>query len=213
MKHLIPSFTAFAVVAMVATVGYAESISGKEAELRVREISVSETGGSLSTKSGSSSLSVAPMNHVTYPEDWPKWANATPDLEGELQTWPVTTGGCKTIEACQDKLAALQRANVALYLKEHFNWISDGSFLTDQWIDDNLVEHRYVGMITKGDEELHEIAVELRYDAEDRQFIQRSIDNARLVDRLRASGGLFAIAIIGLCCSGGLLGVISRRFA
>ncbi|MCD0461005.1 hypothetical protein [Roseiconus lacunae] len=247
MRQLFPAMTAVAVVALVASVGYAEVVQADKAEetLAITETPSTptedtETPGTgnevkanldeekeTARKSGvndsqdesdgkhssSSPLSVAPMTHVTYPDDWPQWADAEPSLSGSVHTWPVSTGGCKSIEQCEEKLVALLRANVALYIKESTGWISDGSFLSDQWIDDELIVRRYVGKIVKGDEELHEIAVELEFDSEVRAKIKRAMNNDQLEDRLRASSGLFVIALIGLCCSGGLLGVISRRFA
>ncbi|OYP31715.1 hypothetical protein [Rhodopirellula sp. MGV] len=263
MKHLLPSLTAFAVVAFVATVGYAETITDQDAETEVASVVVEaavveasdpesnletveptdkvEAAGNSGTESealenesasdesptdppqpdndsaepsqGSANLSVAPLTHITYPDDWPSWADAERNIEGSNHTWPVTTGGCKTIEACEDKLMALLRANIALYIKECYDWNCDECYLSDQAIREILVARRYEGTITKGDEELKEIAVELRFDPEAQALIQRAVQNDQLDGRLRASGGLFAITIIGLFCSGGILGVISRRFS
>ena len=136
----------------------------------------------------------------------------------------VTTSGAETMEQCEAELEVLKPAAVALYIKETTGWDCDESCLDDRWIDDELVDRRYVGTLRMGDRELHEIAVELIFDAESQERIRTaqveaeeriraSEKNSVVRARLRATAGLFAMALAGLCCTGGVLGAFSRRYA
>jgi hypothetical protein len=204
MKTLFPAASACLVVAFVASVGYAES---------QLEAAAKSTEAAPIADSSRPELSVAPLQYVTYPDDRPSWIQREPDLDSAVHTWVVTTSGCESIEQCEAELVVFKRAAVALYIKETTGWVCDDDFLDDRWIEDQLVARRYVGTLVKGDDRLNEIAVELEFDAESRQRIQRAQKDCIVNDRLRATGGLFALALIGLCCTGGLLGALSRRFA
>lgn len=204
MRTLFPAASACFVVVLVASVGYAES----SAEVKARKvIEVSEA-----PEVKPHELSTAPSTHVSYPEDRPGWIDQQPDLESSVQTWVVSTSGCESMEMCEAQLEALLPAAVSLYIKETTGWICDDDFLDADWIENQLVARRYVGTLQQGGRDLDEIAVELNFDANSRDRIRRAFQNSVVDDRLRATGGLFALALIGLCCTGGLLGIVSRRF-
>lgn len=193
MSTIRPSATALFVVAMVASVGYAEAEPGKT------------TGGK--------TLSVAPLHHEIYPEDRPSWIRDEPDLESEVHQWVVTTSGRDTIQECEAELDVLKRATVALYIKQRTGWICGDDVLDEDWIENDLIGRRYIGTLKKGDQELHEIAVELQFDDEAQQRIDAQWKNTEVNERLKVSGAMFGLLIIGLCCSGGLLGAVSRRYS
>lgn len=210
MRTLFPAASACFVVAFVASVGYAESQI--ETQEDANETAAVHKKSDAEETNSPVELSVAPMEHLTYPDDRPSWISAQPDLHSDVHTWVVTTSGTDSLEQSAEELDVLLPATVALYIKETTGWICDDVFLDPQWIDDDLVGARYVGTFTKGDQTLHEIAVQLRFDQASRQRIQKARQNSLVNERIRATGGMFALGLIGLFCTGGLLGVFSRRY-
>lgn len=220
MRTLFPAASACFVIAFVASVGYAESKLESATEKVVDQVAekVNEKVASKLESKGVGGeeprvLSTAPLTHITYPDDRPTWITTEHDLDAPVHTWVVTTGGCDSMEMCEAKLEALKPAEVALYIETTTGWKCDDAFLEDAWIEDQLVSRRYVGTLEQGDQTLYESAIELSFDRESRERIRRARQNAMVHDRLRASGGLFALGLIGLCCSGGLLGLFSRRYS
>ncbi|KAA5543801.1 hypothetical protein FYK55_11545 [Roseiconus nitratireducens] len=210
MKSLGPAFAACLLVGFISSVAFAES---KIESVSEPEATVDANAAASESKSSRSELSVAPLDHVVYPDDRPAWVDQEPDLKSPVHTWVVVTSGCETMQQCEAELDVLQRAAVALYVKERTGWVCDDAMLDGQWIDDELVGRRYVGDLVRGDQALKEIAVELQFGPEQQQKILRAWKNAEVGDRLRATGAVFAMALVGLCCTGGLLGVFSRRFS
>ncbi|QDV44860.1 hypothetical protein Enr13x_47310 [Stieleria neptunia] len=220
MKTLFPAASACFVVAFVASVGLAESSleatanrAGETVSEQPRAESSASADSESSAKPKRAELSVAPMDHVTYPDDRPGWIETEPDLQSPVHSWVVTTSGAETMEQCEAELEVLKPAAVALYIKETTGWLCDDAFLDQQWIEDELIDRRYLGTLKMGDRELYEIAVELKFDADSRKRIRRAMNNSVVGERLRATAGLFALALVGLCCTGGVLGVFSRRYA
>ena len=229
MRTLFPAATMLGLVAFVASAGYAETqlqtVAQSAGAVDAGELAVapedgasedglSEDGGlNGSGRDKQSELSVPPLSHVEYPDDRPAWIEQTPDLHSDTHTWVVATAGCETISQCEEELDVLTRAAVSLYIKETTGWICPDEFLDSSWIEDNLIGPRYVGTFRRGDTQLHEIAVQLEFDDQARRRIQRAKKNAVVKERLQASGGLFALGLAGLCCTGGLLSVFSRRFS
>mgnify|MGYP001815641766 FL=1 len=245
MKTLFPAAAACFVVAVVASVGWAESqielvteseetVEVVESETDPEPKSEQETQPDVKLDSEAKSdsvspadappkaapaevrhneLSVAPMTHITYPNDRPGWIGKSPDLESSVHTWVVTTSGCESMEQCEAELEVLKPAAVSLYIKETTGWACDDAFLNADWIEDDLVARRYVGTLKKGDQTLNEIAVELHFDSQSRERIQRARKNMVVDERLRATTGVFALTLVGLCCTGGLLGLLSRRYS
>jgi hypothetical protein len=202
-------------VAGIASVGYAESGSPAEIDRGERrgEATVEAAAADGSDAAVRAELSVAPLSHVVYPEDRPAWIEQSPDLQSDPHTWVVTTAGYESLSQCEEELAVLTPAAVSLYIKETADWVCPEEFLDPQWIDDQLIGKRYVGTFHRGDAEWHEIAVELQFDGEARRRIAEAKQNSVVRERLQAAGGLFALGLAGLCCSGGLLSVFSRRFS
>lgn len=236
MKTILPSASACLLVVLVASVSYAESrgdkprsdkSSGdqavtniedkehdaqKEKLVQVMKKSQEEDGDSSSSVDSSPTLSVAPLDHEIFPHDRPTWIRQTPHFESDVHTWAVVTSGRDSIEDCEAEIEVLKRAAVALYIKQQTGWVCVDESLDDQWIESELVQKRYVGTLLRGDQQLNEIAIELAFDQEARARIEQQWKSSEVNERLRASGGLFAMVLVGLCCSGGLLSVISRRF-
>ncbi len=216
MRTLFPAAAMFALVAGIASVGYAEPRLRAEvdpAERRVKASVEMTTADGSDAAAGQAELSVAPLSHVVYPDDRPAWIGQSPDLQSDVHTWVVATAGCESVSQCEEELAVLAPAAVSLYIKETADWICPEEFLDPQWIDDQLIGKRYVGKFHRGDAELHEIAVELRFDREAQRRIAEAKQNAVVRERLQAAGGLFVLGLAGLCCTGGLLSVFGRRFS
>lgn len=217
MRTLFPSAAACFVVAFVASIGYAETQLESAGESTSDAVAVSKPDTAKpdikKTEASRPELSVAPLTHITYPDDRPSWILSEPDLQSPVQTWVVTTSGSESIQQCEAELEALMPAAVSLYIKETTGWGCDDEFLEKSWIDDQLVARRYVGTFQQGDRELHEIAVELNFNSSSRKRILLAQQNIVVNERLQATGGLFALGLIGLCCTGGLLGLVSRRYA
>lgn len=204
MKTILPSASACLLVVFVASVSYAET--------RNAEASTAASTVKSDSPDPSPILSVAPLDHETFPKERPTWIREEPDFESDVHTWVVTTSGRDSIEECEAEIEVLKRATVALYIKKLTDWVCDEDTLDEDWIENQLVAKRYVGTFRRGDQELNEIAIELAFDQEARSRIENQWRSFEVNDRLRASGGLFAVVLVGLCCSGGLLSVLSRRF-
>lgn len=241
MRTICPSASACLLVVFVASVSYAETRhdetgtgdntdkavqveASEKSEQDAAENKVEKSTEKSTEKSSSSvdvkpdsidqspTLSVAPLDHEIFPKERPTWIREEPDFESDVHTWVVTTSGRDSIEECEAEIEVLKRATVALYIKKQTDWVCDEDTLDEEWIENELVTKTYVGTLQRGDQQLNEIAIELSFDQDARSRIEHQWKSFEVNDRLRASGGLFAMVLVGLCCSGGLLSVLSRRF-
>ncbi|MEL6105064.1 MAG: hypothetical protein AAFU85_03475 [Planctomycetota bacterium] len=206
MKTLLPSASACAIVAFVASVGYAQSFE------IVVEAKSAKAKATAETDSKPMELSVPPIDHTIYPADRPGWVRNEPDFESDVHTWVVNTTAYESTEKCESELEELRRAAIALYIRQLTGWVCDEGTFNEDWIEE-LTARRYVGSLVRGDQDLREIAVELRFDRAAQEKIQRAFREAQLGDRLRTTGGLFALGLVGLCCTGGVLGLLGRRYS
>jgi hypothetical protein len=174
--------TACLIVALIASVGLAES-----------------------------ELSTAPLDHVEYPEARPDWIVAEPDLKSRVHTWVVNADDCESRQQCEAKLQPLMRAAVELYVNELTGWECEDALIDELTASAELVQDRYEGQYTQGDSERHEVAVRLAFDAATREKIRQAARDVEVGERLRATAGLFALAVFGLFLSSGILNVWSRR--
>ena len=204
MKTLITPASACVLVAFIASVGYAQSL-----EIVIESGSAEE---SVADASAPTELSVPPIDHTIFPADRPEWVRNEPDFESDIHTWVISTGAYETTRQCEEELEELRRAAISLYIKRQTGWVCDEGSFNEDWIEE-LTGRRYVGSLTRGDETLREIAVELCFDRVAQEKIQASFREAQLDERLRNTGGVFAMGLVGLCCTGGLLSLLSRRFA
>ncbi len=158
-------------------------------------------------------LSVAPLDHIEYPEDRPDWVSAAPSLKEFPHTWVVVSGPSDTPEESAADLKLMERAAIATYIKGLPG--ADGRFdfypITDEWIENELVCRRYAGQLTEGGMERYEHAVELRFDKETQKQMLASLKNVEVRERLGAIGVLVFTGLIGLICSSAFVGMLSRR--
>lgn len=159
-------------------------------------------------------LSVAPLDHVVYPTDRPSWLDQLPLIGGDVDSIVVISEPALSVEAAAEELRWMQRAAIATYVSQLVD--QPGQFDVfapdDETIDRDLVARRYDGLVTIGDETHYESATELRFDAAQRRLIEDAWKNAEVGRRLKAMGGLASLALVTLFCTGGLIGVVSRRF-
>lgn len=161
-----------------------------------------------------SELSVAPLDHVVYPADRPSWLDQLPSIGGDVDSIVVISEPALSVETAAEELRWMQRAAIATYVSQLVD--EPGQFDVfapdDETIDRDLVARRYDGPVTIGDETHYESATELRFDVDQRKRIDDAWKNAEVGRRLKAFGGLASLALVTLFCTGGLIGVVSRRF-
>lgn len=162
----------------------------------------------------SGELSVAPLDHVTYPQDRPGWVSQkTPHLKGSNHSWVVVTQPWDTEEQCNEELPILVRAAVELYAKELTGRECDPETITQQWIDDEVVSRTYVGKLSIGDQTMHEIAVQLHFDDEARAFLQQACEDEVLDERMRVTGVGIAASFAGLVLLTSVLNMAAKRYS
>lgn len=160
-------------------------------------------------------LSVAPLDHVVYPDDRPSWLDKLPSIGGEVDSIVVVSEPALTAEAAAEELRWMQRAAIATYVSQLVDQPGQFDVFSpdDETINRDLVTRRYDGVVTIGDETHYESATELQFDMAQRKLIDDAWKNAEVGRRLKAFGGLASLGLVTLFCTGGLIGVVSRRFA
>lgn len=170
------------------------------------------------TAASATELSVAPLDHIKYPDDRPEWVTAAPDLDQEDHTWVVVTPPCESVEECEAKLQILIEAASSSYADSFIRQDSGNIPRTDDFhefsrelIDDQLVTKTYRGEVTQGDSLLYEQAALLTFDPDTQAEVRQSWKNGEVKQRLGAlgvlAGGGVALIILGSTC----IGAISRR--
>lgn len=156
-------------------------------------------------------LSVAPSEHVVYPESRPAWVDAENDLDSDTHRWIVRTIPCDSREECDDRLTVALSVEVDNYTSQLIGSTDvDGLFpIDDDETMKQLIARRYDGTLTQGNLPAFESALELRIGPEIQSQLRRSWQNQEVRRRLGAlgvivTGGwafLVAVATItaGLC--------------
>ena len=158
-------------------------------------------------------LSVAPLDHIEYPDDRPEWLNSSLGITKDTVRIVVVSGPCDSPEESLEELSLMQRAAVSTYISELTGSGAQYDFypISDEEIDHEMVLRRYEGKVTQGDTTKYEHAVELCFTDEKRQEIKSSWQNVEVRDRLGALGVMTFGGLMMLMCSSALLGVFSRR--
>lgn len=233
MKSIFPAATGFWVVAMIAIVGFANASFAQEATTAnsvATESTDAASSDAVSSKDqstqeqptvgvsqddqASGELSVAPLDHVTYPPDRPGWASQkTPYLKGSNHSWVVVTQPWDTEEQCNEELPVLVRAAVELYAQNLTGRECNPETITQQWIDKELVSRTHVGTLSIGDQEMHEIAVQLHFDDQARAFLQQACREELLDERMRVTGLGIAASFAGLVLLTSVLNMAAKRYS
>lgn len=233
MKSIFPAATGFWVVAMIAIVGFANASFAQEATTAnsvATESTDAASSDAVSSKDqstqeqptvgvsqddqASGELSVAPLDHVTYPPDRPGWASQkTPYLKGSNHSWVVVTQPWDTEEQCNEELPVLVRAAVELYAQNLTGRECNPETITQKWIDKELVSRTHVGTLSIGDQEMHEIAVQLHFDDQARAFLQQACREELLDERMRVTGLGIAASFAGLVLLTSVLNMAAKRYS
>lgn len=233
MKSIFPAATGFWVVAMIAIVGFANASFAQEATTAnsvATESTDAASSDAVSSKDqstqeqptvgvsqddqASGELSVAPLDHVTYPPDRPGWASQkTTYLKGSNHSWVVVTQPWDTEEQCNEELPVLVRAAVELYAQNLTGRECNPETITQQWIDKELVSRTHVGTLSIGDQEMHEIAVQLHFDDQARAFLQQACREELLDERMRVTGLGIAASFAGLVLLTSVLNMAAKRYS
>jgi hypothetical protein len=164
------------------------------------------------TAEKSAELSIAPLDHVVYPDSRPGWVGRSVDLEGVADTIVVVSGPCESPEQSLEELQLMQRAAISTYIAR---LTETGTFefypITNEEIERDLVVRSYSGEVLQGDETHYEHAVELMFTPEKRQQILTAWKQVEVRDRLAALGVVSGLGTVLLICSSVLVGVFSRR--
>ncbi|TWU01225.1 hypothetical protein [Stieleria varia] len=201
MSQILTSGSVCLVMMFVATaVTYADTVDAKEDSKKSEPAAPVE-------------LSVAPLDHVQYPETRPAWVGQQPILDdGPVDVWSVASSGYETIEECDANLKVMQRIAVNLYIQHVTGSVREETFpINDDWIENELITDRYEGTILVGDVEQQEVAVRLEFDQETRKKIIASYNNLQVYDRLVSTAVLIGLGFVLLICVSALLGIVSRR--
>ena len=165
-------------------------------------------------ESAPAELSVAPLDHVVYPADRPKWLADAPKLDGETHHWVVVTPACDNPEDAADMIAIQARGAVESYVEQLSGATTEQMEFSvdDRWIDDVLVAKRYSGDFTEGDAPRFEEAVLLSFSPTVQEQIKARWKNFEVRQRLGALG-LCVTGFLGMLFVGsGVLSVVGRRF-
>ncbi len=160
-------------------------------------------------------LSVAPLDHVTYPEDRPQWVV---DADNGKR-FPATDGNkivivsrlCESRKECEERLMISAKAAADQYVIDLVDFVADRNFydFSDQQIQD-LITREYDGTAMQGDTKMYERAIELTFTAGMQREIKAASKNVEVNRRLRGIGGLFLGGLVALFGSSALLGTVSR---
>ena len=158
-------------------------------------------------------LSVAPLDHIEYPESRPEWLADPPVTEADVFRVVVVSGPCETVEESEDELRVMQRAAVSTLVTEIAN--SDGRFdfysPSDEQIERDLVKRRYAGEVMQGDQTRYEHAVEIEFSEANQQQVHQAWRAVEVRDRLGEVGVLTLSGLTLLVCGSAVTGWVSRR--
>ncbi|MFK8111947.1 MAG: hypothetical protein AB8B91_07080 [Rubripirellula sp.] len=157
-------------------------------------------------------LSVAPLDHVTYPDTRPKWVGQSVRYDEAADTIVIVSGPCESPQESIEELELMQRAAVSTYIS---SLTESGLFdfypISDEEIGRDLAVKTYNGEVTRGDSVLYEHAVELKFTQQKREQILTAWKNVEVRDRLGALGVLVLLGAVLLMCSSALLGLVTKR--
>lgn len=156
-------------------------------------------------------LSVAPLDHIVYPDSRPDWV--TEPLDDEAFRIVVVSGPSDTEEESLEEIRLMQRVAVSAMVTKIAE--SDGLFdfypISDEQIEDEHVIRSYSGEVQQGNEPKFEHAVEIAFSKSQRERIRDAWRNLEVRDRLGAMGVISISSVIFLVCGSAITGLFSRR--
>ncbi len=158
-------------------------------------------------------LSVAPLDHVEYPESRPDWVANPSESDDDGFRTVIVSGPCDTVEESLEELRLMQRAAVSTLVTRIAQ--SDGRFdfywPSDEEIERDLVSRQYQGEVTQGDQIRFEHAVEIEFSEAEQAEVRQAWQNLEVRDRLGALGVVTFTGLVLLVCGSGFTGLVSRR--
>lgn len=167
----------------------------------------------LSQENGVKELSVAPLDHIEYPESRPAWVSDSPQTDGKSFRAVVVGSPSDSPEESQEALRWMQRAVVADMVSQiaQSDGRSDFYPLSDEEIERNLVTRQYVGEVTQGNRTRYEHAVEIEFLKAEQGRVRKAWQQVEVRHRLRWLGVATLSGLTLLIGSSVLTGFASRR--
>lgn len=177
----------------------------------------------------SAELSIAPLDHVEYPSDRPKWIEQRADHFSSLTddspsdrviSIVVVAPPQPTPEAAAEMMEVMAKGAVENYIDQQATTIAEPIDTTKivvetEWIRNELITRRYDGEVQSGDQTEFESACLLQLAPQHQTVLQSLIQNHRLKHRLGAIGvfacGGFLTLVGGSIVFGGLAARQQRR--
>lgn len=166
-----------------------------------------------SSKASAKELSVAPLDHVEYPESRPTWISELSEPEQGTFRMVVVSSPADSVDESLDELRVLQRAAVNSLVSQMVQSDVHPDFYapSDEEIERNLVVRRYEGTVKQGDQTRYEHAAELMFSEALEKQVRSAWQNAQVRHRLGAIGLLGIVGLGLLSCGSAVTGIISRR--
>ncbi len=160
-------------------------------------------------------LSVAPLDHVTYPEDRPEWVsnadNGNPFTVVDGNKVIVVSRLCETPTQCEELLmiSAKVAADSFVINLVDFAVASDFYEFSDEEIKD-LITNDYKGTALQGDVTMYQQSLELTFTPEKQREIKQAFGNIEVDRRLRGMGGFLIGGLVALFGSSAVIGTMGR---
>ena len=160
-------------------------------------------------------LSVAPLDHVTYPEDRPEWVsdadNGKPFTLIDGNKIVIVSRLCETPIQCEELLmiSAKVAADSFVINLVDFAVASDFYEFSDQEIKE-LITNDYEVEALQGDVTMYQQTLELTFTPEKQLEIKQAFDNIEVKRRLRDMGGLLIGGLVALFGSSAVIGTMGR---
>ena len=152
-------------------------------------------------------LSVAPLDHVVYPDSRPDWI----DGQSTHRRIVIETGPCEDADQAKEKLQTMlpttvrsMAIGVVEFLPRNFDPIED-----DRVSD--YVSRMYTGSVSVGDEEMVEAAAEIVLDDEAVAVFEHRSESREVIHRIAAISVCMFGGLLTLSAGGGVLGLVARR--
>jgi hypothetical protein len=158
-------------------------------------------------------LSVAPLDHIEYPESRPAWVSDAVETDPGSFRMVVISGPSDSVEESLEELRVMQRAAVATLVSQMVNSDGRADFYSpsDEEIGQNLVVRQYAGEVKQGDQTRYEHAAEIMFSEALEQEVRRAWQNVEVRRRLGALGVSGVIGLSLLSCGSAVTSMISRR--
>jgi hypothetical protein len=158
-------------------------------------------------------LSVAPLDHIVYPESRPGWISDPVKQQGDEVTFVVVSGPCETSEESKREVKLMLRATLSTFIQNVTGSFGMDDFyqISDQRIDKDLTQRHYSGELMVGGNAQYEDAVEIRISKVERDRILNAWKNIEVVQRVKKLGVVAFGGFITLVVSSSAFGVAVRR--